>query len=261
MDKQKTTTSSQAHVLETRIAELRYWYASPQGRYVLTEIEAIIKPLISDIFGYFAVELGPAIEAGQLLQGSRINNCLKISTNPACDPTTVDLVAQGSALPLAFDNIDLMIAYHALDYSQSPHQVLREIERVLLPEGHLLLIAFNPISFRGLGVAWKKLWRQSQHPNVYTGFRMRDWMEVLGFEVVNTQTVGFQPLLWGERTFRYLHYLDRLGLKYQPGLGNVQIIHARKKVSRVIPFKPKVPKRAILQPGVVTNTGTYSNSK
>jgi SAM-dependent methyltransferase len=39
---------------------------------------------------------------------------------------------------------------HALEFHDDPHQILREVERVLIPEGELIITGFNPISIWGL---------------------------------------------------------------------------------------------------------------
>jgi ubiquinone/menaquinone biosynthesis C-methylase UbiE len=36
-------------------------------------------------------------------------------------------------LPLDSDSVDAIIAHHCLEFAASPHQVLREIQRVLTP--------------------------------------------------------------------------------------------------------------------------------
>ncbi|PID49502.1 MAG: hypothetical protein CR991_05575 [Proteobacteria bacterium] len=253
MNKQKTTESSSER-LEAPVQALQAWYSSYHGRYLQQALENTVRNRVADVFGYFAIEMGPLVDKQSFLQESRISACFKVGTQ--ANAAGVDLVAVGEALPLAFDNIDLVVASHLLDYSESPHQVLREIERIMVPEGHLILITFNPFSFRGLGVAWQRLWRQQQRPHLYSSFRIRDWLAVLGFEILATQTLGFRPGLWGKQIFRYMGWLDDVGQYYQLGLGNVQMVHARKKVSRLLPLKPKNAKRSvILRPGVAINTG------
>ncbi len=48
------------------------------------------------------------------------------------------------------DSIDLVFLPHTLEFSADPHQVLRETERVLIPEGRVIILGFNPLSSLGL---------------------------------------------------------------------------------------------------------------
>jgi ubiquinone/menaquinone biosynthesis C-methylase UbiE len=40
-------------------------------------------------------------------------------------------------LPLAANSIDLVVMPHTLEFAPDPHQMLREVERVLVPEGQV----------------------------------------------------------------------------------------------------------------------------
>ena len=53
-------------------------------------------------------------------------------------------------LPFATHSIDLVVMPHILEFAEDPHQVLREVERVLVPEGHVVITGFNPASLWGL---------------------------------------------------------------------------------------------------------------
>ena len=255
MNKQKTDSPPSHAVLHTAkaVAELKSWYASRQGQYALEQLHVLVQGMIADVFGYYALQAGLLAEYCNFLQDSRIGSCFRLSPDPAAQG--IDLVADVESLPVAFDNVDLFIGCHLLDYARSPHQVLREIERVLVPEGHCILIGFNPLSFRGMGLGWK-LARGKTNVSLYSSFRIRDWFSILGFEIVDTHTIGFRPGWGGESIFRRLEWMDRLGSRYQLPLGNVQIIHARKQVSRLTPIKQKMKARPILQPGIAVNSGT-----
>ncbi|TXH78098.1 MAG: class I SAM-dependent methyltransferase [Thiothrix sp.] len=260
MNKKKATPVVLTHPVasvDEQIAKLQGWYSTAEGAYVLAELRDLVTSLTEDVFGYYALELGLLVEHCNLLCDSRISKHIKLSTNPAA--TIADTITKAEALPIGFNEVDLVIGCHVLDYAHSPHAVLREIERVLVPEGHCVLIGFNPWSLHGLRQSWGYIRRVPDRPAMYTRKRVRDWFGVLGFEVLDSYSLGFRPALGGAGVFKHLAWLDRLGQKYQLPFGSVQIIHARKQVSRLTPIKPTArPAKTRLRQGMVVNT-TSSN--
>lgn len=244
--------------VEQQIAKLQGWYSTAEGAYVLAELRALVTDITEEVFGYYALEFGLLVEHCNLLCDSRISTHIKLSTNPSAQ--IADAITKPEALPIAFNEVDLVIGCHVLDYAHSPHHVLREIERVLVPEGHCVLIGFNPWSFRGLGQSWNYLRRVPDRPAMYAKKRIRDWFGVLGFELLETYTLGFRPAFGSDSVFKHLAWVDRLGQKYQLPFGSVQIIHVRKQVSRLIPIKPLVrTTKTRLRPGMaVNNTTNYA---
>lgn len=257
MNKKKATSPPTTRFTDAAIqhaVDLQRWYDSRQGRYALDDLHAAVQEMTADVFGYYALEMGLLVDRCNLLVDSRISTRVKMSANPLA--LGVDAFADAEALPVAIGNVDLVVACHVLDYAHSPHQVLREIERVLVPDGHCVLIGFNPLSFRGMGLAGKWLRGRQGVPSVYTGFRIRDWFSVLGFEIIEMRTLSFRPGWGGERLFRRLEWLERMGKKYQLPVGNLQVIHVRKQVSRLTPIKSTRRTSALLQPGMAVNSST-----
>jgi ubiquinone/menaquinone biosynthesis C-methylase UbiE len=54
------------------------------------------------------------------------------------------------ALPFDSASLDLVVLPHTLELASDPHQTLREVERVLVPEGRVVIVGFNPASLWGL---------------------------------------------------------------------------------------------------------------
>ncbi|MBS1146038.1 MAG: methyl-transferase [Proteobacteria bacterium] len=119
------------------------WFETPLGQHLLFREQRYFDQAVSDVFGFNAVQVGlPHID---FLRNSRIP--LRVSC-------AVEAPAQVNADPmfLPFENqsLDLLLLPHVLEFSSNPHQVLREAERVLRPEGRLVLAGFNPRSLWGL---------------------------------------------------------------------------------------------------------------
>jgi SAM-dependent methyltransferase len=230
----------------------REWYATPAGQSTLGRVRSMVGGMTADIFGYHALETGVLAGQDSFLHESRIAHQFALG---AVQGEQASAVGSAEHLPFAFNNIDLVIASHALDCTRHPHQVLREIERVLMPEGHCILIGFNPFSFKGLGQLRHLYQRDGKHCHFYSTFRVREWLNVLGFEVLETVSTGFCPVLGGKYLFQQNRWLDRLGDKFRFMTGNVYIIHAQKKVSNMTPLLPARKVKPVLRPGMIINPG------
>lgn len=245
---------------------IRQWYESVAGQNAAAAVQSAVADMSNDVFGYYAAQVGELGGKYTLLHDSRIRNHFSIALDEQTGTGSgVDLVANPAALPLVFDNLDLVVVSHVLDCAASPHGVLREIERVLVPEGHCILIAFNPFSFRGLNLAFKNLVRRDESHALYTAFRVQDWFEVLGFEVLEVRTVGHRYNIERWPVLSRFGWLKWVADKYSQAFGHVRLIHVRKKVCKLTPWKPKLGARPILKPGMAVNAGgagkTINNSK
>lgn len=204
------------------------------------------------VFGYYALETGVLAGAQTFLQESRVANRFVLGSQLQ---ENVDVLGEPEYLPFAFSNLDLVVASHALDCSPQPHQVLREIERVLVPEGHCILLGFNPLSCKGLA----HLWQYKRNPcRIYSTFRVREWLNVLGFDVLETVSFGFSPILGGERLFQRTRWLDVIGEKSGLGVGNVYLIHAQKKVSNMTLLPTSRKTVPVLRPKIAAGAGRIS---
>ena len=175
------------------------------------------------------------------------------------------VIGSDEALPIATDNIDLVIASHTLESSCDPHQVLREIDRVLVPEGHCILIGFNPYSLPKLVERMKlsirsRFMRDDSVYKTRSVARVRDWFSLLGFEIMDVHYIGanlgVRPVLNNNRIFDALFWLDRFTRYAGPLLGNMYVIHAKKQVVAMHPNKKVWRAPAVLSGGKVVLNNT-----
>jgi SAM-dependent methyltransferase len=229
------------------------WYTSYAGQEALAQLKSQVDHLSNHIFGYYALELGALVGTASLLSQSRISTRLSLSPQVQAKP---DIIASPSRLPLDFQSLDLVIAAHVLDESPQPHQVLRELERVLMPEGHCILIGFNPISWRGL--TQRLPWKPKAAARYRYVLRVKDWLNVLGLDVLGVYTLKAKPnpnsnakkTLWQRLKSNW----QSLGQTYQLFSSPLYIIHAQKKVAHLTMITPKRPVLPRLQPNLAVNT-------
>ena len=211
------------------------YYASHAGRYVIQALNAQLRQDLSQIFGYYAIEMGQHMPYLSLLQHSRIKHNLRIYSQTQAIQHSFSLQAEAEFLPIVFDNIDLLISSHLLERSCYPQQVLREIDRVLMPDGHCFLIGFNPYHYAELArcLSTHLRMRRTDHTSrsayhPYSAAKICDWLNVLGFEIISTQSYGYRPNLNNKVFFKALHSLETWGSSWIKNAGQVYLIHAKK---------------------------------
>ncbi len=141
------------------LTELESWYARDSGQYLLDSTLRAVAATLDTAFGYHLLQTGCS-RGHALFASSPINHRIYAAERAG---EQINLLALADELPLESDSIDTVIAHHTLDFADNPHQVLREMQRVLTPQGQLLIIGFNPHSLLGVntrlrGISRKSLW-------------------------------------------------------------------------------------------------------
>lgn len=187
---------------------------------------------VADIFGFNAVQLGMA--GVDLLRDSRMPF--------RCSAALSDRVAlqcEFEQLPLATGSIDLLLLPHVLEFSTDPHQVLRDVERALVADGHLIISGFNPISFWGLRRRFGEQRSYPWHGQFVSLMRLKDWLALLGFEVIAGRMGCYVPPLTKEKWLARVRWMDRAGDRWWPMTGGIYFIVARKKVAGMRLIRPQ----------------------
>lgn len=212
---------------------LSRWFESPLGQHLLVQELSYFDAEVADIFGYNALQLGlPEID---FLRANRVALRACVGLEPG-----VRVRGDHCELPFATGEVDLIVLPHVLEFSHNPHQILREVQRVLRPEGHVILSGFNPWSL--WGVARLLGGRSGEHP--WSGQfislpRIKDWLALLGLEVVGGRMAAYTPPWGGEKWFRRLRFMERAGSRWWPIAGGVYFLHGVKRVSGVRLITPK----------------------
>jgi SAM-dependent methyltransferase len=202
---------------------LSVWFDSPLGRYLQSREQAFFDGTISDIFGFNALQIG--LPRCPFLQASRIPS--RVTLDPE---QPAQLCADPHSLPFAENSLDLIVLPHALEFSSAPHQMLREIYRTIRPEGQLVLSSFNPLSLWGA----RRYFGRGQSPpwnGDFIGlYRMKDWLSLLGFEVVGGKLDCYVPPFGQEQWLRRFSFCESAGDRWWPIAGGVYFLRAVKRV-------------------------------
>lgn len=206
-------------MMPTSLAE---WFATPLGAYTLAREQAWLNETTPDIFGYHAVQLGlPAID---LLRESRITHRIRVAPEAGAD-----LRAQLHELPIESQSVDLCLLPHTLEFAANPHEVLREVDRIVRPEGRILIIGFNPWSLYGL----KRTWADTSLPwngQFVSLVRMKDWLQLLSFEPAAGKLACYIPPFESAAWQARMGFIESVGDRWWGVAGGVYMLEAVKRV-------------------------------
>lgn len=200
------------------------WLNSPTGRYVLAWEQQQIDSIVSDIFGFNALQIG--LPQGDFLRANRIPLRQKVGGFGQ-----VDVQCYGMALPFASSSIDLVVLPHVLEFAQEPHQILREVERILMPEGQVLIVGFNPLSLWGLKRQIQDNDRFPWNGNYLSLNRLRDWLKLLGFEVDRGTLGCYVPPVEQQKWLRRWRFLEGAGRRWWTFSGGIYVLRAIKRTA------------------------------
>jgi SAM-dependent methyltransferase len=221
---------------EKPIIALGPWLKTPPGAYVQAWEQARLDALTVDIFGFNAVQIGlPQLDA---LQANRMPHRWVSGTDvpngtPAPDGTRIAVTHDFTELPFASQSLDLVVLPHVLEFACEPHQVLREIERVLIPEGQVIICGFNPASLWGLRQAAGRVTGRHflpQNGEFIHLPRLKDWLKLLNMEVNRGHFGCYAPPCATDKWLDRFGFMEKAGDRWWPYFGAVYIVQAIKRV-------------------------------
>lgn len=222
------------------------WLESALGQYMLDAEQQFYDQHVANIFGYHALQVG--FNDVDLLSHCRIPKLIHTSSQHG------QVMAETEYMPFDSDSIDLVCLPHSLEFCEDPHQSLREIARILVPEGYVLLTGFNPVSSWGLR---RRLSKRKDYPwcgRSLTAGRIKDWLKLLGFEIAKTGYLAYAMPINDARWLNRLHGIERFNARYCPVLGGVYFIIAKKRVVNMQLLKPKW-KKTLSAKGLIPTPG------
>ena len=251
--------------MSDQIIGLHDWFESPIGRYLLAWERSQFDLAVADIFGFHALQLGlPELDA---LGANRMPHRWLATQTPMPGAA---FATDFSALPFQANSLDLVALPHSLELASDPHTTLREVERVLVPEGRVVICGLNPTSL------WGFRQRRGRSPHrvgpqklflpeagEFIGYwRLRDWLRLLGFEVEVGRFGCYRPAFSSEKWLQRFEWMDRAGARWWPILGSVYFLVAVKRVRGMTLLSPawKASRALANAPVSVANSSTLTRA-
>jgi SAM-dependent methyltransferase len=266
------------------------WTDSPPGRYVLDWEQTQLDRVVSDVFGYHALQLGlpqlDALRENRMPCRGLVLDAASGASAPyayprAARPDGAGGAAQGAAglhapdgrsalwcdlldLPFEAQSVDLIVMPHTLEFTSDPHRLLREAERVLMPEGQLIILGFNSLSLWGVRQSIGKMTGRPFVPaavDLIAFTRLKDWIKLLGFDLERGRFGCYRPPLASDQWLSRYGFMEAAGDRWWPIFGATYMIKAIKRVRGmhlVGPLKVKKPVLATgLAPAATPNTHNH----
>lgn len=211
--------------------ELAEWLDTPAGRMVQAWEQKQVDGMVSNMFGYHAIQIG--LPHWDLLQANRISSksCAH-SLGAPIGTRGGRLVCDPEQLPFDAQSVDLLVLPHTLECASDPHRVLREVERVLMPEGRVVITGFNPFSLWGARESLPGLGLKLPVPvpMQVSPSRLKDWFKLLSFEPERGRFGCYVPLCTTETWLHRWRFMEHAGDRWWPVCGAVYAIAAVKRV-------------------------------
>ena len=268
---------------DNEVNGMHEWLQTPPGRYLLGWESQQFDQAVADIFGYHALQLGLA-PLDALAANRMPHRWLATATQGAGqgvvrapEAPALALVTDFAALPFSASSLDLLAMPHTLELSADPHATLHEVERVLVPEGRVVICGFNPASLWGLRQRRARLCQRLglglglgdlflPEAGEFIGYwRLRDWLRLLGFEVEVVKFGAYRPAVVRAQWLKSFEWMDGAGARWWPIFGAVYFVVAVKRVRGMRLMSPAwktTPARGIAPVSVATRAhGTSADGQ
>lgn len=240
-------------------AGLHEWLRSPLGTRLYALERKLASEALAQVFGWQLLQIGLWGDDDGLIADARTQRKSVLAwhgdrvTSAAATnalPGVATIRSRTDSLAVASDSVDAVLLPHTLEYEPDPHEILREVGRVLSGEGHLIIMGFRPFSSWGL----RHLFARDGFPpgmeRLIGEWRLRDWLKLLGLEIVDAQRYLF-TLPWGGAATSSQSFLERAGRRMWPMFAGGYMVKARKRVYTLTPIRPRWRLRPAVVGGLV----------
>ena len=212
--------------------QLMRWFSSSQGKKLLELETTCANQLMKKMYGHYLVEAG--------FPGNIQCNGIRFPITLGGGGSSISRVlGAATQMPFQTDSIDAVLLAHALDFSADPHQVLRETDRILIPEGRVIIFGFNPYSIWGLRRLARTRGEEIPWGASFISLsRVVDWLILLGFTIEIEQRLMFTPPLNAVKWIHGIGLLEKIGKRLWSPLSAVYVIKAVKRVYTPTPIMP-----------------------
>lgn len=204
----------------------RSWRDMPWGDYFRDALTQQLQPYLGKLYGFHMLKLG------NLSAEINTEHCaISHQVNVGSEGELLQVLAHPTQLPFESKSIDACLLAHTLAWSQDPHRVLREVDRVLIDDGWMIISGFNPFSLLGISKALPGIQRKAPWSGrMFSQMRLLDWLSLLNYEVV--YRTRFQVVPWHRQGGKVIS-------THLPALGCLNIVVARKRTFPLTPTKAK----------------------
>jgi SAM-dependent methyltransferase len=230
------------------------WLRGPLGARLFALERKLVSEALAQVFGWQLLQIGLWGDDDALISDARTQRKTVLAWHGSRSRSEDGLIrSRTDALAIQSDAADAVLLPHTLEYEPDPHEILREVGRVLAGEGHLIVLGFRPFSSWGM----RHLFARDGFPpgldRLIGERRLRDWLKLLGFEIVDSRRYLF-TLPWGAPQPTAHTFMERTGEMLWPMFAGGYLIKARKRVYTLTPIRPRWRLRPKVVGGLIEPT-------
>ncbi len=217
------------------------WKEFDHGNWAKSQIQMRLDEWLPKLFGYHLLKLG-GLSCELSTQHTNIQHQVGVDLSS----NKYDVCAEYFELPFINKAFDSCLLINQLDFCQDPHRLLREIDRVIIDDGYLIISGVNPSSLVGIGQFIPR--RKQRFPwngRMFSPLRVIDWLGLLNYQVLDYSCFGLIPVT-KERA--YVAWLEHLFSDFAPAIGSLYFIVARKRTFPLNPIKRRWQLKKQLSP-------------
>jgi len=212
------------------VGELRDFYARPLGIAVRRLLAHRLRARWRNVAGETVIGLGyaPPLLGPYRDEALRIGAVMPAAQGALVWPRVGDkltVLVDEEHLPLADNSVDKLLAVHCLETAERVRPLLREIWRVLSPQGRIMLIVPNR----------RSIWARTDstpfgHGRPYSRHQLDRLLADAMFSTTGWQYVLHAPPIEHNLVLRSITGLERVGASLWPGIGGVIMVEGKKEV-------------------------------
>jgi SAM-dependent methyltransferase len=240
---------------------LHTWLRSPLGERLYALERKLSAEALAQVFGWQLLQIGLWGDDDGLITEARTQRKSILgwhgSRTQQEESTPAMIRSRTDSLAVASDSIDAVLLPHTLEYEPEPHEILREVERILSGEGHLIVFGFRPLSSWGMRHLFARHGFPPGIERLISERRLRDWLKLLGFEIVDARRYLF-ALPWTAASAPE-GFFERAGERMWPLFASGYMLKARKRVYAITPIRPRWRLRPKVVGGLIEPTTRTRN--
>jgi SAM-dependent methyltransferase len=157
-----------------------HWLETGTGAALLCEESRQVAAAFDNIFGDQFLQIGAWGNADLFRSSARTKRYAVVAARRG---PGVDFVSSPEDLAVGSDSIDAVFLPHILETTDDPHAVLREVDRILRADGHVVIAGFNPWGWWGIRHYLSRGRFPAGGQRMVSESRVRDWLTLLDYNV------------------------------------------------------------------------------
>jgi SAM-dependent methyltransferase len=234
--------------------DLHAWLRSPLGQRLYALERKLAAEALAQVFGWQLLQIGQWGDDDGLIAEARTQRRSVLAWHGSRTGSGLSCIrSRTDSLAIASDSVDAVVLPHTLEYEPEPHEILREVGRILSGEGTLIILGFRPLSSWGM----RHLFARDGFPpgleRMIGEGRLKDWLKLLGFEILDAQRYLF-TLPLGSTAPSSQSFFERSGKLLWPLFAGGYSLKARKRVYTLTPIRPRWRLRPKVVGGLIEPT-------